>query len=98
MYTEYANMIDDYITREPQFEVVGHCNNCGEILESGMDYTELDGKVYCDDYCISQYYEIEEFVSTEYCEQCDEPLVDIYIVDVFGNKFCDLECLKKYYK
>ena len=94
----FGNIIDDYITREDKPVIIGHCNNCGDLIEQGMDYTKLEGQLYCNDECIEQYFEVEEHTLVEYCAECDYSISESYIKDIYDNKFCDLECLKEYYK
>lgn len=91
-------IIDDYITAEPKSFAVGHCNCCGHVIEDTQDYIKLKSGLYCNEECVSNYYEAEEITLVEYCLECDKGIVETYLKDVYDNKFCNLKCLIDYYK
>lgn len=92
------HLIDAYITAMPKETIIGSCECCGTVISDMDGHEKLKGNLFCDDDCISEYYECEEINIVEYCDECDEVLEESYIKDVYGNQFCDIGCLKKYYK
>lgn len=89
------NILDDYITREDTQPINGKCAYCGELLHDPLCIAD---DVFCSDECIVDYYKLTKIENIEYCTCCDYSLGEDYIQDPNGDKFCNIECFKKYYR
>lgn len=89
-------ILDDYITKIPEYVVTNQCEECGKFIE-GDAHIELEHGLLCSDECIEDYYGVKEQELIKYCDSCNEHLPETYIKDEMDNVFCDMDCLKKWY-
>ncbi|SFU39496.1 hypothetical protein [Alicyclobacillus macrosporangiidus] len=55
-------MIDDYITRVPEPNVVSSCSYCEGELYEGQEVTVYEDEVFCDEDCLVSYLRQHSYV------------------------------------